>query len=105
MAGQILHEKGVEATILRLTQVDKLPIRSILDGMSECRKLVVMEEVCAHSGIKEALSIELNGKVPCEVYGIDLGHRFVTHGSVQELYKFCGLDGQSVADYVLEVLK
>ena len=105
LAGQILHEKGVEATILRLTQVDKLPIRSILDGMSECRKLVVMEEVCAHSGIKEALSIELNGKVPCEVYGIDLGHRFVTHGSVQELYKFCGLDGQSVADYVLEVLK
>ena len=72
--------------------------------MSKKKKIVVMEEVCAHSGIKEALSMELS-KYSCDVYGIDLGHRFVTHGSVQELYKYCGLDGQSVANFALEVLK
>ena len=104
LAGKLLHEKGIEATILRLTQVDTLPVRSILDGMSKKKKIVVMEEVCAHSGIKEALSMELS-KYSCDVYGIDLGHRFVTHGSVQELYKYCGLDGQSVANFALEVLK
>lgn len=104
LAGSLLRNKGVEATILRLTQVDTLPVRSILDGMSQNKKIVVMEEVCAHSGIKEALSMELS-KYSCDVYGIDLGHRFVTHGSVPELYKYCGLDGQSVADFVLEVLK
>jgi deoxyxylulose-5-phosphate synthase len=73
--------------------------------MSNTRKLVVMEEVCAHSGIKEALSLELNGISACEVCGIDLGHRYVTHGSLQELYASCGLDGQSVANYVLEERK
>jgi len=104
LAGSLLRDKGVEATVLRLTQVDALPVRSILDGMSKNKKIVVMEEVCAHSGIKEALSMELSRHC-CDVYGIDLGHRFVTHGSVPELYKYCGLDGQSVASFVLEVLK
>ena len=104
-AGSILAEKGVEATILRLQRVDAMPAKTILEGMSANRKLVVMEEVCAHSGIKEALSMELNNISACDVYGIDLGHRYVTHGSLQELYRFCGLDGQSVANYVLEELK
>lgn len=101
-ASEILAEKGVEATVLRLLRVDAFPAKTILAGISQSRKLVVMEEVCAHSGIKEALSMELPS---CNVYGIDLGHRYVTHGSVQELYRFCGLDGQSVANYVLEELK
>ena len=104
-AAQILSEKGVEATVLRLQSVDAIPVMTILDGMSENRKMVVMEEVCAHSGIKEPLSMELNGLASCKVYGIDLGHRYVTHGSLQELYRYCGLDGQSVADRILEVLK
>lgn len=101
-ASEILAEKGVEATVLRLLRVDTFPAKTILAGITQSRKLVVMEEVCAHSGIKEALSMELPS---CNVYGIDLGHRYVTHGSVQELYRFCGLDGQSVANYVLEELK
>ncbi len=104
-AGQLLKDSGVEATVLRLQRVDLIPVQTILEGMSPNRKLFVMEEVCAHSGIKEALSLELNAQIPCDVHGIDLGYRYVTHGSVQELYRFCGLDGQSVANYVLEELK
>ena len=104
-AGEILAQAGVKATVLRLQRVDVLPIDTIAQSAAESGKLVVMEEVCAHSGIKDALSLELNGICKCDVHGIDLGHRYVTHGSVQELYHFCGLDGQSVANYVLEERK
>ena len=104
-ASEILALNGVEATVLRLQQVDSLPVNTVLESISHNRKLVVMEEVCAHSGIKEALFMELNRLSSCQVWGIDLGHRYVTHGSLQELYRFCGLDGQSVADFVLEELK
>ena len=96
-AAEILFQKGIEATVLRLQRVDKIPVAAI----PKCGKMVVMEEVCANSGIKEALCMELGR----EVYGLDLGHRYITHGSLQELYHFCGLDGQSVADYILEVLQ
>lgn len=101
-ASEILADKGVEVTVLRLQRVDTFAIKTIMEGMSSSRKMVVMEEVCAHSGIKEALSMELPS---CDVYGIDLGHRYVTHGSLRELYRSCGLDGQSIADYILEELK
>ena len=104
-ASEILALNGVEATVLRLQRVDSLPVNTVLESISHNRKLVVMEEVCAHSGIKEALFMELNRLSSCQVWGIDLGHRYVTHGSLQELYRFCGLDGQSVADFVLEELK
>lgn len=101
-ASEILADQGVEATVLRLQRVDAFAVKTIMEGMSSNRKLVVMEEACAHSGIKEALSMELPS---CKVYGIDLGHRYVPHGSIQELYRACGLDGQSIADYILEELK
>ena len=104
-AGQILADKGVEATVLRLRQVDTFPVQTIVEHLSSNRKLVIMEEVCAHSGIKEPLMWELKAQISCDVYGLDLGHRYITHGSLQELYHHCGLDGQSVANYVLEVLK
>ena len=101
-ASEILADQGVEATVLRLQRVDAFAVKTIMEGMSSNRKLVVMEEACAHSGIKEALSMELPF---CKVYGIDLGHRYVPHGSIQELYRAYGLDGQSIADYILEELK
>ena len=101
-ASEILADQGVEATVLRLQRVDAFAIKTIMEGMSSSRKMVIMEEVCAHSGIKEALSMELPS---CKVYGIDLGHRYVPHGCIQELYRAYGLDGQSIADYILEELK
>lgn len=96
-AAEILFSKGIEATVLRLQRVDKIPVTAIPNR----GKIVVMEEACAHSGIKETLAMELGR----EICGLDLGHRYVTHGSLQELYRFCGLDGQSVADYILEELQ
>ena len=41
----------------------------------------------------------------CNVSGIDLGSRFVTHGAVDALYQQYGLDAQSIANHVMEVLK
>ena len=38
------------------------------------------------------------------VYALDLGKDFVPQGSMDQLYKHCGLDGESVAAYIQEVL-
>lgn len=105
LAAERLAEKGVDAAVLRLQRIDAVPVQRILEGMSDERKVIVLEEVCAHSGIKESLMWELNALSPCQVYGMDLGHRYVPHGSLQELYRHCSLDESAVTDYVLEVLE
>ena len=102
-AAEILASQGVEATVLRLLSASHLAVEEVLQNTSG--PVIVLEEACTGSGIKEALAWEIHKTSPnCPVYGIDLGPDFVTHGSMKELYKLCGLDAQSVAQYTKEVL-
>lgn len=101
-----LEERGIQATVLRLLTVAPLPVDQILSHMSAAPRVIVIEEACAQSGTRQALAWELTHRNPqIRVDGIDLGHNYVTHGSVAELYGYYGLDGKSVADFVQEVLK
>lgn len=106
LAAETLQQSGIEATVLRLLAVDPLPMNEILAGISGNHHVVVLEETCSGSGIREAVAWELQHALPdCRVDGVDLGRRFVTHGDIQSLYHACGLDAAAIADYVREVLR
>ena len=100
-AAEMLAQQGIEATVLRLLSVSDLKGVQIRAMLPECNRVLVVEEVCSGSGIREALSWELKG---CQVEGIDLGPDFVTHGAQSKLYACCGLDAESIAAYTKEVL-
>ena len=63
-----------------------------------------MEEVCSGSGIAASLAAELNPILGCRFYTKDLGHRFVPHGSLKELYHYCGVDVDSLVRFAAEVI-
>ena len=105
-AAELLSGQGVEATVLRLQEVSCLPAAELLEKMSENRTVIVVEEICTGSGIRECLSWELHRLCPqCRIFGMDLGGDFVPHGSQKLLYKHCGLDEESIARYAKEVLE
>ena len=66
----------------------------------------VVEEVCSGSGISEsiAMTLQRNG-LSCKVHSLDLGENFVPHGEMSCLYRHTGLDGNSITDYICEVLR
>ena len=104
-AAELLAKQGVEATVLRLLTLSALPARQIAALLPENHRIVVAEEVCTGSGIREALAWELERICPdCRVDGVNLGGDFVTHGSVKELYRHYGLDGEAIAGFTREVL-
>lgn len=104
-AAELLSREGIEATVLRLLSVAPLPTEEIFRKLSQSHRAVIIEETCAGSGIREALAWELRKLCPdCALEGIDLGHRFIPHGSTRELYEYCGLDGKSIADRAKEML-
>lgn len=104
-AAQLLAQQGIEATVLRLLTLSELPSDQIAAALSENHRIVVVEEVCAGSGIREALAWEMGRLCPdCRVDGIDLGREFVPHGAQSALYERCGLDGRSIAEFTREVL-
>lgn len=79
-----------------------LPIAALQDALTGIDKIFVMEEACSNSGIGLTLAGAL---AEADVACIDLGHGFVTHGALERLYKHCGLDAESVADRILEVVR
>ena len=104
-AAELLSASGVEATVLRLLSVSDLAPEEILKKLSSNHNVIVVEEVCGGSGIREALAWELHCLEPdCRFAGCDLGKGFVPHGSLKELHRHCGLDAAAIADYTKEVL-
>ncbi len=103
-AAQLLSESGIEATVIRIMELSSFPVEELSNVIPPNRPIVVLEEVCTGSGIKETLTWELQGvQNSGRVYGIDLGKNFVTHGHVSDLYKHYNMDAKSIADFILEV--
>ncbi len=101
-AADLLQDQGVHATVLRFTELSELPVDLIMEKMSANKRVVVAEEITCGCGIAQELSLKLCRADPqIRVENMDLGHRYITHGSQQDLYRNYGLDAQSIADHVL----
>ena len=61
-----------------------------------------VRSACENSGIKERLSWELTKMGQYQVDGLDLGHRYVTHGSIKQLHDHYGLSGERIAKFIME---
>ena len=104
-AAEMLSQTGIEATVLRLSEVSNLDIRKIAENTSG-KNILVLEEVGCGTGIAGELALRLGAIDPSiGVYSRDLGSDFVPHGSINKLYEHCGLDAKSVAEYIQEVLR
>jgi len=102
-AAHKLEEEQVSVGILRLLTVKPLPVREILSYITKDTLVVIVEETLRGSGIGQNLASEILKALPdCKVDVLDLGDGFVTHGSLDALYRHCGLDGESIYSYVKE---
>ena len=104
-AADLLEKQGIHVNVLRLLRVSPLPMDDIIPLLDANGTVIVVEETCTGSGIREALAWELHRHNPHrQVAGIDLGPGYVTHGSLDKLYCHCGLDAESIANFTREVL-
>ena len=102
-AADILEERGIAVTVLRLLTLAPLPTEEIVSLLPKQKRILIAEEACG--GVHEALAWELRQRIPsADIGSIDLGNQYITHGSLAELYKKYGLDAQAIADHILEVL-
>ena len=102
-AAETLEKEGIHAGVLRLMNLTQFPTEAIL-AQGSC-PVVIIEEACSGSGIREALAWQLRAVEPERpVYGIDLGPDFVPHGSQEKLYRLCGLDSGAIAEFVRGVI-
>ena len=99
-AQKMLQEKGISVTVLRLLSLSPLPVDEIMPYISENVPVCVFEETMASCGVGDALSQALPRS---RVYVKNLGEQYVPHGDLQTLYRHCGLEPESIVNFVQEV--
>jgi 1-deoxy-D-xylulose-5-phosphate synthase len=79
----------------------------VAGSLQKTGRLLVLEE-CVETGcVGQELVTDLTtaGVAPKVVRLMNLGHGFVTHGTVPQLYEMLGIDGKSVAKAVKELIR
>ncbi len=102
-AADILQEKGISASVIRILNLSDISARQLLAFISG--PLIVLEEAAASCAVFWDLAAQLHSLQPdIKVFSHNLGSHFVTHGSLQQLYEAYGLDGAGIAEFAQEVI-
>ena len=104
-AADILQAEGISAEIVKLPSVKPINVAAIAASVRKTGHLLIAEEaVCIGCAGKEiAATLRVQGiVVPTAL--VNIGDRFVPHGTVSALYELLNLDAKSLAEKAREVL-
>ena len=105
-AAELLAERGVSAQVVKWNSIAPLDVDTVAACAQKTGRLVVAEE-CVDAGCvgrRVAAEFALRGISGMKLALVNLGDRFVQHGTVAELRQLCGIDGASIARRTLEVM-
>ena len=106
-AARLLEEKGTSAQVVKWNSISPLDVDTVSACAQKTGILLVAEECMDTGCVGRRVAAELalrgvNGGIKLAL--VNLGDRFVQHGTVAELRALCGIDGASIAHKALEVM-
>lgn len=103
-AAELLAQRGIEATVLRLLSINPLNIEKLACKMSAGKHVFIIEEIASNCGIGAHLSCLIRQVYPeYHVDSIDLGNQYVQHGAVEKLRDYYNLSPEKLAQRIMEV--
>lgn len=106
LAAKLLEGQGKSAQVVKLNSILPLDMDTVATCAQKTGRLVVAEE-CIDAGCvgrRIASELALRGLSGIRLTLVNLGDRFVQHGTVAELRQLCGIDGASICRRALEVM-
>lgn len=94
-AADVLEQQGYSTEVIKLPSVSELP-PALYASARKTGRLLLAEETLRHGGIFDWVSSELE-REGVRTLGLDLGDRYVSHGSNEELLRQAGLTGPQIA--------
>ncbi len=106
-ASEKLAECGVSVRVIKLNVINPLDEKALVRALEGIDFLLVAEEVCERGNVGERIlsSLMRAGRSLRGCAMRNLGSGIIGCGSVSELYKQCGLDGESLAMAAANLLK
>lgn len=96
-AADLLSERGVCAEVIKLGRLRPNAFDAVRSAVKKTRRIIVVEDVCDFGCIGEQILSALAGEESFSSALLNLGDGIVTHGSVDELRRACGIDAASIA--------
>lgn len=103
-AAEILAEKNIKAEVISLPVVKPLDKETILSSVRKTKFAVTVENHSIYGGIGSAVSECLSENCPTKLVRIGINDMFGQSGNSNELLKIYGLDSNSIANRVMEIL-
>ena len=105
-AADRLAAQGIEAEVLRLRTIKPLDMEAVATSVRKTGRLLVVEEAQGVGSVGHELIEKLSQRgIPVIYGGQNIGDRFVTHGSLPELYHALSLDTDSIVRRAEEVVR
>lgn len=101
----LLAEQGISAEIVKLNHITPIDFKAVFSSVQKTGRLLVAEDATAANCVGQRLCAGLmqSGVTLKALELCNFGNGFVTHGTVQELWKLYGLDGKSLCKKAREV--
>lgn len=102
---ELLSRRGIEAEVVKLNTITPIDINDVKASVKKTGRLLVAEDCVEMNCVGRRLVYGLAGTdaSPRAFALQNIGNGFVTHGSVPQLLKLCGLDAVSVCAKAEEV--
>jgi 1-deoxy-D-xylulose-5-phosphate synthase len=102
----ILKDNGFKCSLVNARFVKPIDTDYIHKAVGTHRLFVTMEENVASGGYGEKVRSYIGEKkLDASVLSIAIPDQFVTHGSVDKLFKELGIDAQSIAEKVMKEVR
>ena len=101
------EKENVSAEVIKLNSITPLDPKAVLDSVRKTGNLLVAEESANSNcvGVRLTAAIAQARLVAGNITLQNLGERFPTQGSVQQLRRLYGLDADSIAERIEEVIR
>jgi transketolase len=97
VAAKKLEEKGIHAEVLHVPTIKPLDEETILASVHKTGRALTAEEAQMNGGFGGAVAELLSEKLPTPLKRVGMQDRFGESGVPEELIRYFGLDGESIA--------
>ena len=103
-AVELLSAKGVNVELISLPVVKPIDSKTIIESAKKTGKVVTVENHSIIGGIGSAVCEVLSENCPTRMLRIGMNDEFGQSGTPKDLLKYYGLDSESIASKVMEII-
>jgi len=104
-AVEILLKKGIDPTLINLSTIKPLDSELILDCAATTNAIITIEDHSVFGGLGGAVSEMLAQRRPTRMAILGVNDQFGRSGKSEELYRYFGLDAESIAAKAVKLLE